>query len=358
MDRERPKKRKGPFGLSTLGLAIAAAGLVLVGLAAGVALDLATRQPSYAPAQTTHMPRRDVPPPIVRNLPAEDAPPAPSILEDGVGRVATQSEAGTRPEDAPPADTATVMPPPAPPANLPVTRYAAPDAGTGPVIAIVIDDMGLDRVHSGMVIDLPGPITVSLMTYAHDLPELVKRARAAGHEVLAHVPMEPLNRKENAGPGMLTTTMDDADIRAGLARDLDKWQGYVGINNHMGSRFTLDKARMAVVMAELKARGLFWLDSRTISDSVGPAEAQAAGVPYVTRDVFLDNVSTVPAVLEQIDRLIATAKARGTAIAIGHPHDATITALKQVLPTLPERGVVLVPVTEILKRERGSARPS
>jgi polysaccharide deacetylase 2 family uncharacterized protein YibQ len=126
----------------------------------------------------------------------------------------------------------------------------------------------------------------------------------------------------------------------------------------MGSRFTLDKARMAVVMEELKARGLFWLDSRTTNDSVGPAAAQAASVPYVARDVFLDNVSTVPAVLEQLDRLIATAKSRGRAIAIGHPHDATIAALKQVLPTLPERGVVLVPVTEILKRERGAQRPS
>src|SRR6185295_1126231 len=110
--------------------------------------------------------------------------------------------------------------------------------------------------------------------------------------------------------------MDAENIRATLADSLDKWQGYVGVNNHMGSRFTLDKERMSVVMEELKARGLFWLDSRTTNDSVGPAAAQAAGVPYVARDVFLDNVSTVPAVLEQLDRLIATAKSRGTAIAI------------------------------------------
>jgi len=126
----------------------------------------------------------------------------------------------------------------------------------------------------------------------------------------------------------------------------------------MGSRFTMDRARMAVVMEELKARGLLWLDSRTTTESVGPAAAQSAGVPYVTRDIFLDNIETVDAVLEQLDHAVATAKSRGTAIAIGHPHDATIAALKQALPTLKDRGVALVPVTEILKRQQAHARPS
>src|SRR5688572_6291329 len=100
MEQDRPKKRKGPFGLSPLGLAIAAACLVLVGLAAGVALDLATRPPSYGPPKmAAPVPRRDVPPPIVRNLPAaEEEVPAPSILDQTPARIAAPN---SPPEPAP-----------------------------------------------------------------------------------------------------------------------------------------------------------------------------------------------------------------------------------------------------------------
>jgi polysaccharide deacetylase 2 family uncharacterized protein YibQ len=218
--------------------------------------------------------------------------------------------------------------------------------------------MGLDRVHTAQVLELPAGITVSIMTYANDVGGLAAKARAAGHEVLAHVPMQPLSDKEYPGPRSLTVAMDIDTIRATLAADLDKWDGYVGINNHMGSRFTMDRIRMGAVMAELKSRGLLWLDSRTISGSVGVASAEAAGVPYVTRDVFLDNEQKPDAVVKELERTIALAKSRGTAIAIGHPHDATIAGLKRVLPTLQDRGVALVPVTEILKRRQARTRPS
>jgi hypothetical protein len=188
------------------------------------------------------------------------------------------------------------------------------------------------------------------MTYASGLPGLVQRAHAAGHEVMAHLPMEPRDPKEHPGPGVLLTKMDEGAIRRQIASDLDGWSGYVGINNHMGSRFTADRTRMAVVMSELKARGLMWLDSKTTGDSTGPGAAEAAGVPFITRDVFLDNEETVQAVIAQLDRTRSIAKTHGLAVAIGHPHDATIAALKQWLPTLAASGVALVPATEILRR--------
>ncbi|MGY9107973.1 MAG: divergent polysaccharide deacetylase family protein, partial [Alphaproteobacteria bacterium] len=154
------------------------------------------------------------------------------------------------------------------------------------------------------------------------------------------------------------TNMNDQELRQHLAAHLDKWQGYVGINNHMGSKFTSDAVRMGVVMEELKARGLMWLDSKTTADSAGPLAAAAANVPYLERDVFLDNVDSVSAVLEQLAVLQKTAKSRGFAIGIGHPHDGTIDALKQWLPTLRRSGISLVPITEILKRREDMQRTS
>jgi polysaccharide deacetylase 2 family uncharacterized protein YibQ len=320
------------------------AALVGFGVVSGVAFDIATRpvaSPKLPPLSEAHASRAAPMPRVV----APSAPAEGSFLDADVRRAW-----GSNPQAADPQ---------VPPRQAPLQSFAIPVSApaTAPVLAIVIDDMGLDRPRALQMIGLHGPLTLSLMTYADDLPGLVKQAHSAGHEVMAHLPMEPINPKENPGRGALLEKMDDDAIRKQIAADLDGWAGYVGINNHMGSKFTADKSHMAVVMAELKTRGLLWLDSRTTNDSAGPGAARAAGVPFITRDIFLDNVETVDAVRVQLELAKATAKSNGTAVAIGHPHDATITALKEWLPTLQAAGVVLVPATEILRR-RSERAPS
>jgi uncharacterized protein len=219
---------------------------------------------------------------------------------------------------------------------------------TRPKVAVVIDDMGPNEARSQRVVGLPGPLTLSFLTYADDLATWVARARTAGHEVLAHIPMEPLDARHNPGPGALRVSMTVADVRAQLAADLDGWSGYVGVNNHMGSRFCQNRTLMDAVMEELKSRGLLWLDSKTIAATEGVAAAEAARVPYLVRDVFLDNVDTVNAVLAQLDQLEAIGHERGGAIAIGHPRDATIEALDRWLSSLERRHLALVPITALV----------
>lgn len=224
------------------------------------------------------------------------------------------------------------------------------------MIAVVIDDMGLDEARSQSVLGLPGPLTLSFLTYANDLATWVARARTAGHEVLAHIPMEPLDAAHSPGPGALRVAMNAAEVRAQLAADLDGWSGYVGVNNHMGSRFCQDRALMDAVMAELKSRGLLWLDSKTIAATEGIAAAEAARVPCLARDVFLDNVDSVDAVLAQLEQLEAIAHQRGVAIAIGHPRDTTIQALERWLSSLEQRRLTLVPVTMLQGRQPAATR--
>ena len=337
-----PKRKPVAFGLSAPLLAVGGAVLVLLGVAGGVGLDL-MMQPEPPPPTPPRAPvavNRGAPRPTI-HLPEEE-PSSPSVFS-------TQKPEAPAPRPAEPATG-----PESSSAPVPMLSFAVPSAvpPARPVLAIVIDDMGLDRPHTLQVIALPGPLTVSLMTYAPDLAGLAKQARAAGHELMVHVPMEPRDSKENPGPRALTMAMDPTEIRSTLAAGLDGWEGYVGINNHMGSRFTADRARMDVVMGELKRRGLLWLDSKTTTDSVGSAAARAAGVPQIERDVFLDNTQSMPAIRNEMEQAIATAKARGSAIAIGHPHEATIAALKEMVPSLAARGVALVPVTEVLKRRQ------
>lgn len=164
--------------------------------------------------------------------------------------------------------------------------------------------------------------------------------------------MEPVGKNVDPGPNVLETGMDHEAILRRLDWGLSRFSGYVGVNNHMGSRFTADRDGMAVVMAELKRRGLLFLDSRTIGATVGPALAREYDVPLAQRNVFLDHVNTLAGVNARLDETEEFARRRGFAVAIGHPRDATLTALVKWLAAEPERGFVLVPLSAIIARPR------
>lgn len=227
----------------------------------------------------------------------------------------------------------------------------APEFTAGrPMIAIVLDDVGLNRAHAARAIELPAPVTLSFMTYAEDLPSQAAAAHARGHELMLHVPMEPLDGSVDAGPDVLDADLPPEEIRRRLVWGLDRMTGYVGINNHMGSRFTRSIPGMAVVMQELRRRGLLFLDSMTINDSVGGRLATEYGVPHVDRDIFLDNDMDSGAVDQMLLELERVARERGYAIGIGHPHPGTLDALMQWLPQLRARGFELVPISTIVRR--------
>jgi polysaccharide deacetylase 2 family uncharacterized protein YibQ len=129
-----------------------------------------------------------------------------------------------------------------------------------------------------------------------------------------------------------------------------------GINNHMGSRFTEDARAMAVVMTELKKRGMFFVDSLTSGHSMGTETANQAGVPVLRRDVFLDNVAEVESIAREIGRLADKARQNGGAIGICHPYPETIKALQQELPKLAAQGVAFVKVSELLGKGDSAER--
>jgi len=224
--------------------------------------------------------------------------------------------------------------------------YIGPE-GNGK-IAIIIDDMGLS-LRSKLVEVLPAPLTLSYLPYAENLKERVHRAHSNGHEIMVHIPMEPLNSKLDAGPHVLTVSQSKEELLDTLDWGLSQFDGYVGINNHMGSKITADKRAMDEVMANLKTRKLFFVDSRTIGSSVAAQSARETGIPYGVRDIFLDHEVTSEFIQGALTKLENKAATRGYAIAIGHPHKETINALKEWLPTLKDKGLTLVPVSELLQ---------
>jgi polysaccharide deacetylase 2 family uncharacterized protein YibQ len=239
---------------------------------------------------------------------------------------------------------------PAPPDGTPAWQHyavPAPAPDGRPRIVIVIDDMGVDRKRSDRVVALDGNLTLAWLPYARDLPQQTQQAHARGHELIVHMPMEP-SGKEDPGPGALLTRFGETELRQRLAVNLSAFTGFVGINNHMGSRFTADRDDMAIVLSELSARGLMFLDSRTTPDSKAAPLAAHYNVPILARDVFLDHVMTPEAVAKSLAQVESIARRKGVAIAIGHPHDVTIAALTKWLPTLEAKGFQLVPLTAVL----------
>jgi uncharacterized protein len=233
-------------------------------------------------------------------------------------------------------------------------RNAVPlrDLNSKPLIAIVIDDVGLDRAHSKRAWELPSPITLSFLPYARDLREQAKAARAHGQELMLHLPMEP-NGRADPGPNALLVTLTDAELKQRVAAALDSFDGYVGVNNHMGSRFTAFKPGMETVLRQFKARGLLFLDSRTTPQSVGDQLAQELGVPSVARNVFLDDDESLDAVRRKLAETEAVARRQGFAVAIGHPHEATLQALAEWLPGVTARGYGLAPLSAVLRKRNG-----
>lgn len=220
-----------------------------------------------------------------------------------------------------------------------------------PFIAIVIDDMGLARRNSTRAVALPAPLTLSYMSYAPDLSEQTAAARAAGHELMLHLPMEPLDAKRNnPGPYALLVNQEEGEWRRRVNWSLDRFEGFAGVNNHMGSRFTADAEAMGIVLSEIHKRGLFWLDSLTGPRSTGVAQAGRLGMAATGRDLFLDDErdaeAGVPAQLAILERI---AREHGDAIGIGHPHAQTLNALERWLVEAPKRGFTLISASAMLK---------
>ena len=223
----------------------------------------------------------------------------------------------------------------------------------GPQIAIVIDDAGVDKLGTKHAIELAGPLTISFLTYATKLNEQVQNAISAGHEIMAHVPMEPFNKRLNPGPNFLRVDDSDEEIRKNFKLALTKVPESVGINNHMGSRFTSNIRGVSLIMEELRLSGLLFLDSRTSEQTVIPKLARKYHVPYVTRNVFLDHEPSLEFILAQLEVLEKLAKKQGYAVAIGHPRATTISALSQWLPAIAEKGLNLVPISVIMAKRIG-----
>lgn len=221
----------------------------------------------------------------------------------------------------------------------------------GARLVIVIDDIGESM---GAVRDLAAldyPVTFAVWPRSTHAREAAEAAHKAGREVMIHQPMEPVKYPSvKPGPGALYVRMSASEIEATLRDNLRRVPHAVGLNNHMGSRFTQDVRGVRAVCAALEGRGLFVLDSVTHSDSVFYREGRRAGLPAEKRSVFLDVIHDRRNIIFQLDKAARVAHAQGRAVAIGHPLPETIAALKEWGRTR-DRSVQIITMRQLLSAE-------
>lgn len=221
-------------------------------------------------------------------------------------------------------------------------------------IAIIIDDVGHDWDSLRALTSLPKAVTLAMLPYVSDVQNKAKFAQGQGHELLVHLPMAPKSNSVDPGPMALQPYITKRELAQRIQWNLSQFDGYIGVNNHMGSLFTEDRPAMKELFARLKERDVMFIDSRTTAQSAGALLADQMAIPYAERDVFLDNAIEATAVEQQLRTAEQKALENGNAIAIGHPHIVTVAALEGWVMGLEKKGIRLVPVSDIIK-ERGTA---
>lgn len=228
-----------------------------------------------------------------------------------------------------------------------------PDVRPHLQVAILIDDIGQDMAALHGLLEIDAPLSFAVLPYQTHSREAAELLYSRGRDFLLHLPMEPHDYPAvNPGEGALLSEMSDPEIRILFRKALHDIPHARGVNNHMGSRFTADEDKLTVVMKELRQQGLYFVDSRTTADSKAGELATRMGVPFRSRNIFIDNEQTYEASRNTLNRVLSTpvGTTGDTLLMIGHPYPSTITALRDTLPQLRAKGVRIVPVSKIVGR--------
>jgi polysaccharide deacetylase 2 family uncharacterized protein YibQ/N-acetylmuramoyl-L-alanine amidase len=219
-------------------------------------------------------------------------------------------------------------------------------------VAIVIDDFGQYR-PAGLkqIFALDIPVTCAVMPNMENTVNHAEEASRLGHEVIVHLPLEPVaGKKKWLGPGAIGTDTPEDKIRELAEKDFSSVPHAVGFNNHMGSAATASVKTMRTVLQVAREKEFFVLDSKTTGKTKIPVLAREMGIPILERTVFLDDVKNKEQVKSQLLKLSREALSKGKAIGIGHVGkggEITAAALQEMIPQMEKMGVEFVYLSEM-----------
>lgn len=229
---------------------------------------------------------------------------------------------------------------------------AIPDTVKTLRVAILIDDIGQDIHALHELLEINAPLSFAVLPHQPYSAEAARIIHLRKRDILLHLPMEPQSYPEDRpGDGALFLSMSDREIKRQFEKNLEAVPHAIGVNNHMGSRFTEDTDKMLVIMAALKGKGLFFVDSRTTKDSKAKETANKIGVPFLARKIFIDNDQAYQASLENLTRRAQESGVNENTpiLFIGHPYPSTILAIRNAIPAMRAKGIEIVPISKIVR---------
>jgi uncharacterized protein len=259
----------------------------------------------------------------------------------------------------PPTKKAPEMPPPAQQVSpsTPAKPPEHPQPERAGLLSIIIDDAGYSLGELQAFLDLPVPLTISVLPNLPHSTEAARRVLAAGKELILHCPMEPMGG-DNPGPGALYTGESTATTTELLDAAFASVPGAMGMNNHMGSKATADTALMTDVIGYLKNRGLLFIDSRTTPDTVGARIAREQGVRGTQRDVFIDDITTDAEISRAFEKGVEEARDHGTAVLIGHVQNrGVIDILRGSVTAIAAQGARFARLTDVIEERERNPSP-
>ncbi|MBI3594993.1 MAG: divergent polysaccharide deacetylase family protein [Nitrospirae bacterium] len=217
-------------------------------------------------------------------------------------------------------------------------------------IAILIDDLGPDLREFHRLRNIHPNLSFAILPFQTYSNKIAREIQSNGHhDLLLHLPMEAESSVENPGKGAIYQSMNPDEIIRQVRLDLQAIPDAQGVNNHMGSKITSDESKMRIILNEIKTRNLYFVDSRTTSSSIAYSLAEKMGIRAAERQVFLDDIDREKEIGQALEHLVHLAHQNGSAIAIGHPRQNTIRALKRFLTRVDVENVELVPLSTLLR---------
>ena len=246
-----------------------------------------------------------------------------------------------------------------------LVAYARPVAATAananmPRIAIVISGLGIGSKSTLDAVSLPGPVTLALAPYGNDLERVAAHARAQGHELLLQLPMEPFDYPDNdPGPQTLLTSLAPEQNIDRMHWMMSRFQGYVGVANYMGSRFTASDTAFAPVLREVSKRGLMYLDDGASPRSLAGQIAGANNLPFAKAAVVIDAVPTPDEIDRELAKLENMARDGGVAVGVASALPVSLARIAKWAKSAESHGFLLVPISAAVARPKtvAASRP-
>ena len=276
------------------------------------------------------------------------APPVPKKQADGLKAVVKEKPSPpVKTDNSPPPATVKISK-----SEQVVIAKTVPPRLPGKEMVIIIDDIGHDMKPLRDLLRIDADITFAILpmlSYSREAAEMLHKAH---RETLLHLPMEPLSYPDDKpGSGALFTDMNESEIIFQMEKNLASVPYATGVNNHMGSKFMTDEAKLTMVFKHLKQKDLFFIDSRTTPSSKTNLVAGKVHLTVASRRVFLDNERNYDKIYQILLDVADSPAGKSPLIVIGHPYPETIRAIRDASKVFQEKGVLIVPVSKLVKNK-------